>query len=183
MVNKSDKDGPHGDASTKKNPASEHAHSGGGVICIKIMAIVPIVLVCVYQLWKGVDGAIGGKWREYAPFSYLEHPPLDTYVDGQTLARSHGFELIHHDVVTEDGYIVNVQNLKRQGEGKGPQRPVVLLAHGLIDSSDTWLVNGRNKSLAYALHDAGYDVWMSNSRGNRYSQGRHVSEKNTKKIW
>jgi pimeloyl-ACP methyl ester carboxylesterase len=43
------------------------------------------------------------------------------------------------------------------------QKPVVLLIHGLIDSSDSWLVNGRENSIGFILADAGYDVWMANT--------------------
>jgi lysosomal acid lipase/cholesteryl ester hydrolase len=38
----------------------------------------------------------------------------------------------------------------------------------------TWLLGSPEESLAYILADRGFDVWIANTRGTRWSS-RHVS--------
>ncbi|CAG9119593.1 unnamed protein product [Plutella xylostella] len=42
--------------------------------------------------------------------------------------------------------------------------------HGLLDSSDSFIIAGPEAGLAYRLADACHDVWCPNHRGNRYSR-------------
>lgn len=49
----------------------------------------------------------------------------------------------------------------------------MLLQHGLLDSSDTWLINEETLAPGFIFANAGYDVWLGNSRGNKHSR-RHT---------
>ncbi|KAL8132524.1 hypothetical protein AgCh_008132 [Apium graveolens] len=87
----------------------------------------------------------------------------------------HGYKCQEYDVTTADGYILSLQRFPEgKNGGGGMNKQPVLLQHGVLVDGMTWLLNSADQSLALILADNGYDVWISNTRGTRFSR-RHVS--------
>ena len=82
------------------------------------------------------------------------------------MVRKRGLSFEYHKVTTEDGYILTHWRVFNESNNN---RGVIMMQHGLLDDGITWLVPSWENTLVKLLVDHGYECWLLNSRGTRYS--------------
>ena len=95
-----------------------------------------------------------------------------------------GYPVESHFVTTSDGYILHMHHIGAKNATDFSSGVPILFQHGLIDSSDTWIINDEDAAPGLIMANRGYDVWLGNSRGNRYSTNHtSLNPKNDAVFW
>ncbi|RLV93652.1 Sterol esterase TGL1 [Spathaspora sp. JA1] len=100
----------------------------------------------------------------------------------EQMAQLFGYEVESRILQTKDNYLLNIFRIK------GGERPrngkVVYLHHGLLMNCEIWCTMlEKYQNLPFLLYDLGYDVWLGNNRGSKYSQRHLYYKSNSKEFW
>ncbi|KAI1146548.1 Alpha/Beta hydrolase protein [Nemania diffusa] len=113
--------------------------------------------------------------------------------DFVAICATYGYAAEEHVVQTKDGYLLGVHRLAwRKGEedikvNNGPtsiKKRVVYLHHGLLMNSEVWVcLTDAQRCLPFVLVEHGFDVWLGNNRGNKYSKKSIKCSPNSTQFW
>ncbi|KAF6201974.1 hypothetical protein GE061_004370 [Apolygus lucorum] len=99
------------------------------------------------------------------------------------IARRYGFQSEMHQLITDDGYVIRMTRIHGMDNVVQQPKLPILLMHGLLSSSDHWLVGGRGKDLPLLLAELGHDVWLGDWRGNTFSRGHRELTTSDPSYW
>ncbi|KAI1261632.1 Alpha/Beta hydrolase protein [Xylariaceae sp. FL1019] len=118
---------------------------------------------------------------------------LRNATDFVEICATFGYTAEEHVVPTKDGYLLGIHRLAwRKGEedlkvNDGPasvKKRVAYLHHGLLMNSEVWVcLTDAQRCLPFVLVEAGFDVWLGNNRGNKYSKKSINCSPNSTKFW
>nr|CDS30518.1 lipase M [Hymenolepis microstoma] len=116
-------------------------------------------------------------------FFLLCHAKIDPeiYQTAYEIIESKGYQADEYVIESRDGYYLTLHRIRAKNLTQDPK--VALLQHGLLDSAHTWINNLANESLGFILADAGFDVFLGNSRGSTYSQRHAYLEPSDDEFW
>lgn len=141
-------------------------------------APVMSLLICFFVLHSA--GEVAGVLTSGSNVSR----PLPVQSLCAQLIQPSGYPCSEHAVQTKDGYLLALQRVSSPTVNLGSQPgPPVLLLHGLFMAGDAWFLDNTEQSLGFILADHGFDVWVGNVRGTRWSHGHVTLSEKNKEFW
>ncbi|XP_023311169.1 lipase 1-like [Anoplophora glabripennis] len=102
----------------------------------------------------------------------------DSELNVTQIIRKWGFNAEEHYNRTEDGYEILIV----RSYSKITRSTPIVIGHGIYMNSLAFVDTGK-KSLTYILNKLGYDVWLINFRGTRYSSNHDNLTTNDTEYW
>lgn len=97
------------------------------------------------------------------------------------MIEKYGYISENHKVITDDGYILHMNRIVDKNSSN-VGKPPVFIEHGFLGYSGNFLEIG-NHSLGFYLASHGYDVWLGNARGTRYSNTHTTLNNKSFEYW
>ncbi|KAF8527124.1 Alpha/Beta hydrolase protein [Gautieria morchelliformis] len=117
---------------------------------------------------------------------------IRTATNFESLCGIFGYYPEEHIVQTRDGFMLGIHRIpNKKGEkgkagrkGRSVGKPVVYLHHGLLMNSEVWVcLTAEERALPFVLAENGYDVWLGNNRGNKYSKKHTIHNPSSIAFW
>ncbi|OCK75461.1 alpha/beta-hydrolase [Lepidopterella palustris CBS 459.81] len=154
------------------------------IISIITLTLPPSIIKLFYRLTRRLFNYLSSpQGRRSRQKKKAISSSIANASDFVELCELFGYYAEEHIVQTRDGYLLGLHRLgwRRGEEGVrinaggvgdgGLRKKVVYLHHGLMMNSEVWMcLTEKERNLPFVLVERGYDVWLGNNRGNKYSK-------------
>ncbi|XP_017777785.1 PREDICTED: lysosomal acid lipase/cholesteryl ester hydrolase-like [Nicrophorus vespilloides] len=136
----------------------------------KIGIVVLFIAICAGFSYKN---NVCKTWSDYTIKHVSDSCKYNPDVNANmiSIVQRYNYKIQTHYVLTEDDYILTVFRIANSSSSFNSNRQPIFLQHGTICSSEIWLQRGED-SIGFHLANAGFDVWLGNTRGNYNSPGQ-----------
>ncbi|XP_054805522.1 triacylglycerol lipase 2-like [Prosopis cineraria] len=149
------------------------------------MGFLATLSLCVLVIAGLSHGALASRKAFFAPKYAATEPLADGICASSVIA--HGYKCHELKVTTKDGYILSLQRIPEgRAEARdhsGTKKQPAIIQHGVLVDGMTWLLNPPEQSLPFILADNGFDVWIANTRGTRYSRQHIYLDPSSPDFW
>ncbi|CAK8533113.1 unnamed protein product [Lathyrus sativus] len=151
---------------------------------------VLVLSTCNYQACAfGKFGKFGNfENHKWASKDHFWDRKKDDYVVRSICAdliTTHGYKCDEFEVTTNAGYILSIQRIPvgRSESSSNATREPVIIQHGIMMDGASWFMNSPAQNLPMILADNGFDVWITNGRGTKYSRKHTTFDSSKKQYW
>lgn len=138
-----------------------------------------VFLLCFFALHSANDSSYRSLEYSILPRALSDQKSLCSQ-----LVQPAGYPCAEHQIQTKDGFLLGLQRVSScDGDLEKQKGPPILLLHGLFMGGDAWFLNSATESLGFILADNGFDVWIGNVRGTRWSHGHTSLSEDEKEFW
>jgi lysosomal acid lipase/cholesteryl ester hydrolase len=102
------------------------------------------------------------------------------------MIEKQGYPAERYRVITKDDYILTLYRIPyspKSPPAMGIRKVPVFLQNPMFGCSADYVVQGEGRAIALLLADAGYDVWLANSRSSKFSRQHKYLSATSPKFW